>query len=84
MSLSPKGMIKNELKFIFIDIANPKKPNVIVRVIYRHPYMDLTDFNITETNYYKISPKNKNLLSYLETLMLTFRIIMSIIRPIYF
>ena len=29
----------------FIEIVNPKKSNIIVGVIYRHPSMDLTDFN---------------------------------------
>ena len=37
----------NKLKPTFIEIANPKNTNVIVGVIYRHPSMDLTDFNIT-------------------------------------
>ena len=29
----------------FIKILNPKKPNVIVGCIYRHPQMDLNEFN---------------------------------------
>ena len=29
----------------FIEIVNPKKSNIIVGVICRHPSMDLTDFN---------------------------------------
>ena len=36
---------KNELESTFIEIVNPKKSNIIVGVIYRHPSMDLTDFN---------------------------------------
>ena len=37
--------IKNELESTFIKIANWRKSNIIVGVIYRHPSMDLTDFN---------------------------------------
>ena len=29
----------------FIEIVNPRKSNIIVGVIYRHPSMDLADFN---------------------------------------
>ena len=29
----------------FIEIVNPRKSNIIVGVIYRHPSMDLIDFN---------------------------------------
>ena len=36
---------KNELESTFIEIVNPKKSNIFVGVIYRHPSMDLTDFN---------------------------------------
>ena len=35
----------NELESTFIEIVNPKKSNIIVGVIYRHPSMDLPDFN---------------------------------------
>ena len=41
---------KNELESTFIEIFNPKKSNVIVGVIYRHPSMDLTNFNINYLN----------------------------------
>ena len=34
---------KNELESTFIEIVNPKKSNIIVGVIYRHPSMDNTD-----------------------------------------
>ena len=34
----------------FIEVVNPKKSNVIVGVIYRHPSMDLTDFNCNYLN----------------------------------
>ena len=45
----------------FIEILNPKKTNVIVGCIYRHPHMDLNEFN----DYYvynlldKLSKENK-------------------------
>ena len=35
----------NELESNFIEIVNAKKSNIIVGVIYRHPPIDLTDFN---------------------------------------
>ena len=38
---------KNELESTFIEIVNPKKSNIIVGVIYRHPSMYLTDFNFS-------------------------------------
>ena len=41
---------KNELESTFIEIFNPKKSNIIVGVIYRHPSMHLTDFNISYLN----------------------------------
>ena len=43
---------KNELESTFIEIVNPKKSNIVVGVIYRHPSTDLTDFNCNYlTNY---------------------------------
>ena len=36
---------KNEPESTFIEIVNPKKSNIIVGRIYRHPSMDLTDCN---------------------------------------
>ena len=41
---------KNELESTFIEIVNPKKSNIVVGVIYRHPSMDLTDFNCNYLN----------------------------------
>ena len=41
---------KNELESTFIEIANLKKSNIILGVIYRHPSMDLTDFNCNYLN----------------------------------
>ena len=42
--------LKNELESTFTEIVNPKKSNIIVGVIYRHPSMDLTDFNCNYLN----------------------------------
>ena len=57
----------------FIEIVNPRKSNIFVGVIYRHPSMDLIDFNF---NYLKKTIreylKNKNLFFYLEILMLSY------------
>ena len=36
---------KFELQSIFIEIINLRKSNIIVGVIYKHPKMDVTDFN---------------------------------------
>ena len=35
----------HDLESTFIEIINPKKSNIIVVCIYRHPNMDLNDFN---------------------------------------
>ena len=40
----------NELESTFIEIVNPKKSNILVRVIYRRPSMDLADFNCNYLN----------------------------------
>ena len=47
----------------FIEIANPKKSNIIVGVICRHPSMDLTDFNCNYLNklYENISKEQKSI-----------------------
>ena len=36
---------KFELESTFIEIINPRKSNIIVGVIYKHPKMDVNDFN---------------------------------------
>ena len=55
---------KNESESTFIEIINPKKLNFIVGVIYRHPSMDLTDFNSNYLNkrLENISNKQKSIL----------------------
>ena len=52
---------KNELESTFIETVNPKK-NIIVEVIYRHPSMDVTDFNSSYLNKLleKISKEQKS------------------------
>ena len=41
---------KNELESTFIEIVNPKKSNILVGDIYRHPSMDFADFNCNSLN----------------------------------
>ena len=41
---------KNELESTIIEIMNPKKSNIIVGTIYKHPSMDFTDFNSNYLN----------------------------------
>ena len=41
---------KNELESTFIEIVNPKKSNILVGVTYKHPSMDLADFNCNYLN----------------------------------
>ena len=41
---------KSELESTFIEIANPRKSNIIVGVIYRNPSMDLNDSNCNYLN----------------------------------
>ena len=35
----------NELESVFIEIINPREKNIIIGCIYRHPSMDLHEFN---------------------------------------
>ena len=46
----PKYLYKNELESTFIGIVNPRISNIIVGVIYRHPSIDLNDFNCSNLN----------------------------------
>ena len=53
-----------ELESKFIEIINHKKSNILVGCIYRHPVMDLDEFNdIILMNYYTSFPQKINLLS---------------------
>ena len=74
---------KNELESTFIEIVNPKKSNIIVGVIYRHPSMDLTDFNC---NYLQTIRKylQRTKIYFPNWRMLIYWIIMSIIRQMNF
>ena len=40
----------NELESTFIEIANPRKLIILVRLIYRHPATDFTNFNCNYLN----------------------------------
>ena len=65
----------------FIEIVNPRKSNIIVGVIYRHPSMDLADFNCNYLNkllentskeqksIFLLGEFNVNLLNYNNTLI---------------
>ena len=69
---------KSELESTFIEIVNPRKSNIIVGVIYRHPSMDLNDFNFNyldklleniskeQTSVFLLGDFNVNLLNYNE------------------
>ena len=46
----PKHLQKNELESNFTETVNPRKSNIIVRVIYRYSSMDLTDFSCNYLN----------------------------------
>ena len=51
-----------ELESSFIEISNPKRSNIIIGCIYRHPKMDLYKFNDKYFNTFldKISKENKS------------------------
>ena len=48
----------NELESTFIEIANPRKLIILVRLIYRHPATDFTNFNCNYLN--KLLEKEQN------------------------
>ena len=50
---------KNELESTLIEIMNPKKSNTIVGTMYKHPSMDITDFNSNYLNYNVHNPTNE-------------------------
>ena len=53
----------HELKSIFIEIVNLKKSNVVIDVVYRHPTMDLNEFNDKYVNKLldNVSKENKGI-----------------------
>ena len=67
---------KNELESTLIEIVDTRKSNIIVGVIYRHPSMDLTDFNCNYLNKVleNISKKQKSifLLGYFNIKLLNY------------
>ena len=66
------------MEYTFIEPVNPKKSNIIVGVTYRHPSVDLTDFNRNYLNqllentskkqksFFLLGDVNVNLLNYNE------------------
>ena len=50
-----------ELESAFIEICNPKKANIIIGCIYKHPNMKINEFNDDYLNeiLYKLSKENK-------------------------
>ena len=59
---------KNELESTFIEIVNPKKSNILVGVIYRHPYLSKLLQNISkeQKSIFLLGDLNVNLLNYNE------------------
>ena len=56
---------------LLLKMRTQKKSIIIVGVMYRHPSMDLTDFNITQLKeLFENISKKQNIFSYMETLML--------------
>ena len=61
-----------ELESTFIEIINHKESNILVGCLYRHPDMDINEFNdIILMNYYTSFPQKKNMSPFLVILMLT-------------
>ena len=56
---------KSELESTFVKIINPKKSNVIVATIYRHPKMDMTKFNHILNNHLKKNNQEQKTVSLL-------------------
>ena len=54
---------KNELESTLIEIVNPSKSYIAVGVIYRHPSMDLSEFNCNYLNklFENISKQKKSI-----------------------
>ena len=54
----------HELESTFIEIINPKKSNIVLGVVYRHPTRDLNEFNDKYLNKLlaNIAKENKTIL----------------------
>ena len=50
------------LESTFIEIINHKKSNMLVGSIYRHPAIDLKEFNGNYLNEHKLSSENKSVI----------------------
>ena len=68
---------KNELESTFIEIINSKKSNIVVGCVYKHPNMDVLDFNSLinqlldkisneQKQFFLLGDFNINLLNYTE------------------
>ena len=44
-----------------MKLSNPRKLNFIVEVIYRHPFMKVTNFHYKYLNNYRISKEQKHI-----------------------
>ena len=62
---------KFELESTFVEIINPQKSNIIVGTIYRHPKIDVTEFNNILNNLLKKLIKNKKQCFFKVILILT-------------
>ena len=71
---------KNEFESTFIEIVNPRKSNIIVRVINRHPFMDLADFNCNYLNKLLENTSQQKSIFLLGDFNVNLLIIMSIMR----
>ena len=72
------------LNLLLLTLSIQKKSNIFVGVIYRHPSMDLTDFNCSYLNKLLENTSKEQKFSYLEILMLIYSVTMSIIRQMHF
>ena len=50
-----------ELEFIFIELINTEKSNVVISAIYRHPSMDFNEFNDIYLNPYRSPKESKSI-----------------------
>ena len=62
---------KHDLESNFTEIINPKKSSIVIGCIYRHPNMDLNEFNSYYLNplLVKLSKEKKQFFCYVITLL---------------
>ena len=58
----------NQLESTFVEKVNPKKSNIVIGCLYKHPNMDVLDFTIL-AKFLKLYPKNENRSFFLVTLI---------------